>query len=230
MAVAHTFNLYSQRADGTGDAQRLTTSENLQVPGSWHPNGKVLAFEEQAAYVNLMLLPMDGDEASGWRPGTPTVFASGAFDQRAPMFSPDGRWLAYESNQSGQVNVYVRPFPGPGVPTPISNGGGLFPTWSRTRHELLYSTFDQRIMVVDYSVERDSFHAAPPRSWPEGRYQSKGISGPVRLRTFDLHPDGNRIGLAPLGAATPSLDKLDRLTIVLNFFDELRRIAPAAER
>ena len=61
-AVGMTFNLYWQRADGTGDAQRLTTSENFQVPGSWHPSGKVLAFEEDTdSYFNLMLLPMDGD-------------------------------------------------------------------------------------------------------------------------------------------------------------------------
>ena len=64
-----TFNLYWQRADGSGDVQRLTTSDDQQAPASWHPNGKVLAFEEQTpSHFNVMLLPMEGNEASGWRP------------------------------------------------------------------------------------------------------------------------------------------------------------------
>ena len=164
-------------------------------------------------------------EAAGWRPAKPTVFASGAFDQRAPAFSPDGRWLAYESNQSGQYNVYVRPFPGPGSQWQISTGGGVFPTWSRTRHELLYSTFDRRVMVVGYSIEGESFHADQPRPWPAARYGLMGaLSGPVRSRAFDLHPDGNRLALAPVGASESAV-KRDRLEIILNFSDELRRIA-----
>jgi serine/threonine protein kinase/Tol biopolymer transport system component len=224
-AVAMTFNLYWQRADGSGEAQRLTTSENQQVPGSWHPSGKVLAFEERSSHLSVMLLPMEGDDASGWKPGKPTVFLSGAFDVRAPAFSPDGRWLAYESRQSGQYNVYVRPFPGPGSQLPISTGGGVFPTWSRTRHELLYSTLDQRVMAVNYSVEGDSFHAEQPRPWPEARYKSGGISRPVPSRGFDLHPDGNRLALAKVGETEPAM-KWDRLEIILNFSDELRRIAP----
>jgi serine/threonine protein kinase/Tol biopolymer transport system component len=226
-AVGMTYNLYWQRADGTGDAQRLTTSENLQLPGSWHPSGKVLAFEERSSHFNLMLLPMDGDEASGWKPGKPTVFLSGAFDLRAPAFSPDGRWLAYESSQSGQYNIYVRPFPGPGTQLQISTAGGVFPTWSR-RHEVLYSTLDQRVMLVNYSVEGDSFHAEQPRPWPEARYRSR-IPGPVPSRGFDLHPDGNRLALAPVGESESAV-KRDRLEIILNFSEELRRIAPVQKR
>ena len=65
--------------------------------------------------VDLMLLPMDGDEVSGWKPGKPTVFLNSPFIEGAPMFSPDGRWLAYASNESGRLEVYVRPYPGPGA-------------------------------------------------------------------------------------------------------------------
>jgi Tol biopolymer transport system component len=223
--VGATFNLYWQRADGTGDAERLTTSENLQSPGSWHPSGKVLAFEEQSSHSSVMLLPMEGDEASGWKPGKPTVFLSGAFDVRAPAFSPDGAWLAYESSQSGQTNVYVRPFPGPGLQSQISIGGGVFPTWSRTRHELLYSTFDRRVMVVNYSVEGDSFHSQQPRPWPEARFGSRTLSGPTRFQDFDLHPDGNRLALSTVSETEPAVRR-DRLEIILNFFGEQRRIAP----
>jgi serine/threonine-protein kinase len=221
--VAKTYNLYWQQADGSATLQRLATSPNLQTPGSWHPGGKILAFTERRPRSTVMLLPMEGDEPSGWKPGTPTVFLSGAFDVRAPAFSPDGRWLAYESNQSGRYNVYVRPFPGPGTQTPISTSGGAFPKWSRTRSELIYATLDQRVMIVNYSVNGDSFHADQPRPWPEAKVQPEGSGG------FDLHPDGDRLALPAVDEKGPA-PKWDRLEIVLNFFDELRRIAPAQTR
>src|SRR5262249_10513172 len=145
-------NLYWVQSDGSGGLQRLTTSPNGQTPGSWHPSGRVLAFIERGS---LMLLPIEGDEKSGWKPGKPTVFLSGSFVVRAPVFSPDGGWLAYESNQSEQYNVYVRPFPGPGPQTKISAAGGMFPTWSRTRRELIYGGLDDRVMIVPYLVQGD---------------------------------------------------------------------------
>jgi Tol biopolymer transport system component len=225
--VARTPNLYWQLADSSGALQRLTTSPNSQAPGSWHPSGKILAFTEQArqSHSTLMLLPMEGDEQSGWKPGTPTVFLSGAFDLRAPTFSPDGRWLAYMSNQSGQYNVYVRPFPGPGLQTTISTTGGELPTWSRTRHELLYGSRDRRVMIVNYSVDGDAFHADEPRPWPEAQLKAqRGV-----VRGFDLHPDGDRLALFAPGEPGPA-PKWDRLDLILNFFDELRRIAPAHAR
>ena len=88
-----TGNIYWQRFDESGNAVRLTDSPNLQQPRSWHPSGRFLAFEEVHAATNtdLMILPMEGDEASGWKPGKPTVFANTPFDERHPAFSPDGR-------------------------------------------------------------------------------------------------------------------------------------------
>jgi serine/threonine-protein kinase len=227
--VAATFNLYWQRADGSGAAQHLTTSPNRQTPSSWHPNGNLLAFEERTpSNYNVMLLAMEGDEASGWTPGKPTAFLSAEFDQRAPAFSPDGRWLAYESSQPGQLNVYVRPFPGPGAQLQISTGTGVLPTWSRTRRELLYSTFDGQIMVVNYSVAGASFKAEPPRPWPGARYNARSLLA-NRSRDFDLHPDGNRLALATVGAPGPPVRRFP-VDLFLNFFDELRRIAPAQKQ
>ena len=91
-----TLNLWWQRADGTGDAQRLTESSRSQMPGSWHPSGKWLAFEEQHATTSsdVMILSIDGDEETGWRPGKSTAFVNSSAVERNPMFSPDGRWLA----------------------------------------------------------------------------------------------------------------------------------------
>ena len=144
------------------------------------------------------------------------------------MFSPDGRWIAYWSDESGQAEVYVRPFPGPGGKWQISTSGGRNPTWSRARHELFYGTPDQRIMVAPYAVERDSFRAERPRLWSEGRYLTRPARISTLVRNFDLHPDGERFALAPVTETQTA--KQDHVTLIFNFFDELRRIAPAARR
>jgi serine/threonine-protein kinase len=221
-----TLNLYWQRADGTGDAQRLTESKNIQMPASWHPGGKFLAFEEvnpQTSY-DLMILPLEGDEASGWKPGKPTVFLNSPFSEREPMFSPDGRWLAYWSNETGRAEVFVRPFPGPGGKWQISTGGGNYPTWSRTKHELFYGSPNGQIMVAAFTVEGDSFRAEKPRPWSDGRFMNRAAQ-----RSFDLHPDGERFALAA-AAQTPGGAKQDHVTFIFNFFDELRRVAPGTAR
>jgi hypothetical protein len=218
------FNLYWRQADGTGESQRLTESPHTQRPASWHPNGKLLAFEEQHPQTNwdLMILPIDGDEVSGWRPGTPSVFLNGAEVEQEPMFSPDGRWLAYSSLETGQAEVYVRPFPGPGGKWQISNGGATHPTWSRTKPELFYRS-GQHIMVAPYAIEAGSFVAKKPRVWSERRLLFRGERG------FDLHPDGERVAVLP---DTDGQDgaKRDTAVFIVNFFDELRRIAPTASR
>ena len=126
-----------------------------------------------------MILPMEGDEASGWKPGKPTVFLNSPAQEREPMFSPDGRWLAYVSNESGRDEVYVRPFPGPGGKWLISTGGGSIPTWSRTKRELFYGLNGQ-IMVAPFAVEGDSFRAEKPRLWSDGRYRDARAHPDVR--------------------------------------------------
>ena len=219
-----TRNLYWQRADGTGDAERLTASNNIQWPGSWHPSGKFLAFSEigrQKRRPDLMLLPMEGSEASGWKPGTPTVFLSTPSVENYPEFSPDGRWLAYMSNESGRFEVYVRPFPGPGGKWQVSTEGGRPPKWSRTRHQLFYLGLDRRIMVSSYVVDGDSFRAEKPRPWSEA---------PLAVRTdapwaFDLHPDGQRFAVVGAPQGQSEVEQ-DGVVFILNFFDYLRRIAP----
>ncbi len=219
-----TLNLYAQRADGTGEAQRLTQSPNLQQPASWHPSGTLLAFEEQtpATSWDLMILPMAGDEVSGWKPGKPRVFLNSPFQEREPMFSPDGRWLAYGSDETGRPEVFVRPFPGPGSKWQISTDGAVTPTWSRTKRELLFATLNGQIMVAPYVAESASFRAEKPRLWSEGRHAVRGG------RRFDLHPDGTRIAVTAV-ENTPGV-KQDKVTFLFNFFDELRRIAPVAKR
>ena len=138
------------------------------------------------------------------------------------MFSPDGRWLAYVSNESGQQQVYVRPFPGPGGQQQISNDGGTWPAWSRTRSELFFRhVTTQQIMVASYTTSGNAFAADKPRVWSPGRALFR-----PRLRPYALHPDGKRVAVAS-GGDPQTTRESDKVVFVFNFFDELRRLAPA---
>ena len=134
-----------------------------------------------------------------------------------------GGWRISPMNP-GTLKSYVRPFPGPGGKWQISTSGGQFPTWSRNGKELFYRTADNRIMVASYKIEAGSFRADKPQLWSEGQFTDRQTN-----RNFDLHPDGQRFAVlkAPENQAAT---KLDKVTFILNFFDELRRIAPTAWR
>jgi serine/threonine-protein kinase len=214
--------LFWQRADGTGDVQQLTASKASLTPFSWHPNGKLLAFVQTNSLsgTDIMILPIEGDEASGWKPGTPTPFANSRFAEQEPMFSPDGKWLAFVSGESGRPRIWVRPFPGPGRGWIVSDTAGSAPKWSRTRQELFY-TADERIMVVPYAIVGDAFRAGKPRRWADVRLRA----GSAGIRAFDLHPDGKRVA-AVLAEELPPEVKKDKVVFIFNFFEELRRQLP----
>ena len=219
-------NLFWQRADNVGEAERLTESKNNQLPGSWHRSGRLLAFTEQhpTTQSDILVLPVDGDEASGWKVGKPTVFLNSPSAEEDPMFSPDGRWLAYTSNESGQQQVYVRPYPGPGGQQQISNDGGTFPSWSQARSELFFRDPNtQQIMNASYTATGESFRAEKPRVWSPVRAPAR-----PRLWPYALHPDGKRVVVAA-GGDPRTAGESDKLVFVFNFFDELRRLAPPSK-
>jgi serine/threonine-protein kinase len=217
-------NLYWRPSDGSGEAGRLTESENHQRPESWHPSGRFLAFQELSPLTgwDLKILEMEGDEASGRTPGTMTTFVDEPAIEVQSVFSPDGRFLAYASNESGHFEVYVRPFPGPGGKWQVSAGGGAWPTWSKTRPELLYATEGGTIMVASYAAEGDSFRSERPVPWSDVHSMWMGVA----VSSFALHPDGERIALRLTNGV--SGDAPDSVVLVTNFLDELRR--PMAER
>ena len=215
-------SLWWMRADGAGDAQRLVESKNSQYAGSWRPDGKVLAFRQDntGTGLDIMTISVEGDEKSGWKPGEPKPFVNSAFNEMTPAFSPDGRWLAYMSNESGSYELYVRPFPGPGGKWQISTAGGGYPKWSRNGKELFYQTMDNKIMVVTYIASGDSFHADKPQPWSPGQFTSLGAN-----YTFDLHPDGKRIAVLK-APGTEQAALVNKVSFIFNFFDEIRRKLP----
>jgi serine/threonine-protein kinase len=140
--------MYWTRSDGSGKVQPLTQSKHLQIPSSFTPDGKRLAwYELKANGFDLWTVPLESDGA-GLRAGKPEVFSQTPFDERHPMFSPDGRWIAYTSNESGTYQVYVRAFPDKGGKWQVSNSGGSFPIWSRSGRELFFRNPENRIMVA----------------------------------------------------------------------------------
>ena len=142
-----------------------------------------------------------------------------------PAFSPDGRWLAYASNESGTANeVYVRPFPGPGGKWQISTGGGGWPKWSRNGKELFYRTPDSKILVVPYAASGDSFRAGKPQLWSPGQFTDRGLGNP----NFELHPDGKRFAVLK-SSGTEQTPAVNKVSFVFNFFDEIRRKLPASK-
>ena len=207
------------RSDGAGKPELLTQSQNIQFPWSLRPDGKRLAFLEQSSGTfHLWTVPLESDGA-GVRAGKPEVFLQTAADERYPSFSPDGRWMAYSSNESGTFQIYVRAFPDKGGKWQISNSGGTNPMWSRNGHELFFETFDNHIMVVAYAVKGDSFVADKPRIWSDR--QVAGL--PNASKNVDLAPDGKRIA-ALMPTETAEGQKAQNHVIFLeNFFDEVRR-------
>jgi serine/threonine-protein kinase len=214
--------IYATRSDGSGEALRLTDGKNSEVPSAFSPDGKHLAISQRgnSGSRDIFTLPVEADDGTagaGFRLGKAKLFLGTPLEERDPEFSPDGRWLAYTSNESGVYEVYVRPFPGPGGRWQVSAGGGRGPLWSRGSQELLFQNVEGRIMAATYTTKGDSFMADTPRVWTETR-----LRGYVIFHNYDLTPDGKR--LAGFVAYDPENDKLPaHLTVLLNFTDEVRR-------
>jgi serine/threonine protein kinase len=219
--------MYVIRSDGSGKPQPLTQSKNLQYPWSFTPDGKRLAFLERDPKnsFDLWTVPLESDGA-GLRAGKPEPFLQTPVDERYPVFSPDGRWLAYASAESGTFQIYVRAYPDKGGKWQISNTGGTYPTWSRSGHQLFFETLDQHIMAAAYRALGDSFEADKPRLWSE-----KPIGGGVNnLKNIDLAPDGKRIAaLMPATEAKGAPETQNQVVFLENFIDELQRKVPVGK-
>jgi serine/threonine protein kinase/Tol biopolymer transport system component len=213
--------IYWTRADGAGQPQPLTQSKNFQFPWSLTPDGRRLAYYEVSGNSQIWTLPLE-EQGGPWKAGKPEQFLKSQFSDLEPAFSPDGRWLAYMSNESGKNEVYVRAFPPPasgqGGKWQISNSGGRDPMWSRNGRELIYLAGDQ-LMAVNYSVNRDSFVAEKPRVWIEK------LGG----TDWSLAPDGKRVAVLTPVEPTEAPKPDHEVTFLFNFFDELRRRVPVGK-
>jgi Tol biopolymer transport system component len=154
------------RSDGAGKPQLLTQSKNLLTNFSFTPDGKRLAYNEvnPVTAYDMWTVTIESD-GGGLRAGKSEVFLQTPANERSPSFSPDGRWLAYYSDESGTYQVYVRAFPDKGGKWQISNAGGAYPEWSSNGHEMFFRGDDNRIMVATYTAKADSFVPDKPHVW-----------------------------------------------------------------
>ncbi|MBI1825174.1 MAG: PD40 domain-containing protein [Planctomycetes bacterium] len=201
------FNLFRQLADGTGEAERLTTSDSAQNPSSFTPDGSIAVFTEfnPKTEVDLMILRLDNAERK------PETFLATPFNERQPALSPDGKWIAYVSNESGEPEIYVRPFLRPGAKVKVSSALALVPRWSPDGNEIIYRV-DQKIMAVSLSVQGDEIHASNPHMLFE-------LKGNAYMGPFDVAADGRFLFYRPAGEIT---NQSQQPTVVVNWFEELK--------
>jgi dipeptidyl aminopeptidase/acylaminoacyl peptidase len=194
----------------------LTTSEYGQAPSSWSPDGQLLAFTE--------LNPTTGWDIWVVRLGDHKTqpFLRTPFTEGGPRFSPDGRWLAYVSNESGRNEIYVQPYPGPGGKRQISTEGGAEPVWNRNGRELFYRNGD-KMMAVDIATQ-PSFAAGKPRMLFEGPY----LPTAATIQNYDVSPDGQRFLMLKPSESAESSPK--QINVVLNWFEELKQKVPTGKK
>jgi Tol biopolymer transport system component len=179
------------------------------VPSSISPDGHTLAFIRQTAESggDIYALSLEGD------PQPHPVVKTSGYDGGG-QFSPDGRWMAYASNESGQFEVYLRPYPGPDRKKQVSTQGGTHPMWNRNGKELFYRV-GNKMMVVDVSTSPD-LTLSQPRVLFEQRYTFGGTTVP----NYDVSPDGQRFVMVKDDSAS------GRVNIVLNWLEELKARVP----
>jgi Tol biopolymer transport system component len=210
--------LFWTRSDGAGQPQPLTQSKTVQIPISFSPGGKRLGYFELAGAPQMWTVPLEY-EGGLLKAGKPEQFLKTQFAELGPGFSPDGHWVAYQSNESGKNEIYVRAFPQPasgqGGKWQISNDIGQFPVWSRNGHELIYRSGD-KLMKVNYTVKGDSFVNEKPSVWIDK------LGG----TTWDLAPDDRRVGVLQPVDTPKTPEQEHEVVILFNFLDELRRRVP----
>ena len=202
-------NLFWKSADGSGTTERLTMSEQPQLESNWSPDGQFLAFDEISSDTgfDIWFMSLEGERE-------PQLFLQTEFNEQTPKFSPDGHWLAYLSDESGRKEVYVRPFPkAEEGKWQISTEGGNWPVWERNGRELFYGS-GNKMMAVDIETEAD-FTVGKPRLLFE--------RPSMELLQFDVTPDGQHFLLVQAGEQQA---EADRINIVLNWFEELKRLVP----
>jgi serine/threonine-protein kinase len=228
-------NAFLVSADGSGTPERLVTCDCPSHPGAWTPDGRtIIGVEREDNNYDIMLV----DVAQAHRK-TPLLHSKA--DEHYPDISPDGRWIAYVSNESGRSEVYAQPFPDLGSRHQVSIDGGTAPAWSRDGRELFYTTTAAtglgastlaraqtggtggqasvtRMMAVSVT-STPTFVASPPRMLFEGRYGATAI-----IRPYDVAPDGQRFLMIKQKDRAPI--SVSQMVLVQNWLEELKARVP----
>ena len=203
-------HIYAKAANGSG-AERLVLEESdvVETPRLVSPDGRYLVYGRRAkaeAGYHVWALPLSGG-------GKPFAIVQDAFDEDFPSLSADGKWMAYQSNESGRREIYVTAFPGGGAKWQVSNNGGTSPKWRRDGQELFFLDAADTVNAVDVNTSA----GAPRLGAPHGLFQAVGIQrdfGP-----FDVTGDGKKF----LVNSGNLKEGSDPLTLVLNWTAELKK-------
>ncbi len=214
MSEQPVWDLYWKPVDGSSPEEPLLVSEMDKRPYSFSSRGNILAYSvaDPKTLEDIWVLPL-GQESK------PRPFLQTEFIESNPTFSPNSRWLAYESNESGRREIYVQEFPGPGGKWLVSTDGGNTPVWSRNGRELFYRNGD-KMMVVEIKAG-NRFSAGSPRTLFEGKFHEWR-----RHRSFDVTPDGQRFIMVKV----PPESEPRHLVVILNWFDELQSLVPTGKK
>jgi eukaryotic-like serine/threonine-protein kinase len=212
---ARAVSLVWKSADGAGPSETLVTEEEpstLSTPASASPDGMVLLYNRVTPIsADVRIVPVRGDRQ-------PQPYLQTAFSQGAAQLSPDGRWVAYVSNEFGRYEIYVRSFSNAQMKWQISDGGGVEPVWARNGQELFYRAGD-RSLAVDITTY-PAFRAGKPKVLFKGQF-SRGSTA-VGAAGYDVSLDGQRfLMVKPVGQAEAT-----HINVVQNWFEELTRLVP----
>ncbi len=204
-------------ADGTGEVETLVESSSRQFPQVFSPDGTALVFEDRnSPGWGLGMLSLDGERIS-------TLLMETDFMERNAALSPDGRWMAYQSNESGQFEVYVRPFPDVnGGRWQVSSGGGGWPLWSPDGRELFY-VGSEGMMAVAIETEPTFTQGTVDLLFDLDPYFKPSEGG---NRRTDISPEGDRSLMLKAGGGSDETAQTTSIIVVQNWFEELKRLVP----
>ncbi len=204
------YGMYWKPADGSGPEEQLSSSEYPQGPGAWTPDGRALVFGQvlPESASDLFVMPLEGERK-------PRPLVQTKFDEVLMAFSPDGRWLAYDSTESGREEIYVQSYPGPGGRVQVSTSGGRRPVFAASGRELYFRSGD-KMMAVPIET-KPAFKAGSPRVLFQGRYWEAG-------HDYDVSPDGQRFYFIQEGSAPTQIH------VIQHWAEELKRRLPAGGR
>ncbi len=210
-------NLYRKRADGSGDEERLNKSDRPTWANTWSQDGRTLAFVEMGAKGNFDIGKISLDDR------TVQPLLTSQFREADPAISPDGRWLAYTSDESGRQEIYVRPFLSGSGRWQVSDNGGGYPHWTQNGRELVYRV-DDGIMAASIEATGDSIRTGKPTRLFTGALRG-GVSGLTiggnNLSDFDVSADGKRFIMFPTSDA--EFTNRGIVTLVTRWSEELTR-------
>jgi dipeptidyl aminopeptidase/acylaminoacyl peptidase len=213
--------LFEKPANGAADEQPLLVTALDKAPQDWSLDGRLLLYSvsDPKTRSDLWALPLTGDRK-------PFPVLQTGFEEVQGQFSPDGRWIAYASNDTGRYEIYVRPFPGPSGKFPISTGGGVYPRWRRDGRELFYVASDNKLMAVSIPVTTDARTLNPGA--PVALFSTRlAIGSNVVVGGYNSKPqyavssDGRFLMNVTAEEVAPS-----PITLVLNWSGELKRLGP----